>query len=70
MAVYFAISSFQKFRERPPAKRAVRAPGIDTRKENPGIGISYLTLSQKGAVSSNTVLHQLVSSDYDLKSPK
>jgi len=44
--VYFASIFFQKFREEPPAKRAVRAPGIDTKKQIPRFG-SVLNPSQK-----------------------
>ncbi len=37
MAIYFEISFFQKFQERPPVLRAVRALDIDTGKEINGI---------------------------------
>ncbi len=53
MTVYFASTFFQIFREGPPAKRAVRAPGIDTKKEIPGIRISIKPVTKTGAISSN-----------------
>ncbi len=43
MPVYFAVAFFQRFREKPPAKRAVRTLVIDMLKEIPGTGTGTST---------------------------
>ncbi len=47
MAIYFADTFFQKFREAPLALQAVRALVIDMKKEMPIIGIIYKSCDKK-----------------------
>ncbi len=53
MAIYFAITSFQKFRKEPPALRAVRALVLDMTKEICRVGISIKPTTKTRAISSN-----------------